>query len=405
MENVIFLGRQPIFDRQRQVFGYELLYRSSAQQNAYAHRDGDAASRQVINNSLNVIPLNELVGERRAFINTTRTLLLDGTYTVLPRERFVVELLEDVKIDAEVMAACCALKEAGYLLALDDFVFSAEYRPLLELADIIKIDFMACDASKRAWYADELGGGRLLLLAEKVETPDDFQQAMRLGYSYFQGYFFCKPEIVSGKEVPAAKRNYLRFLHEVNQPELNFDRLEDVIKHEVSLSAKLLRYLNSAAVGLRHKLTSIKQAITMLGEGPLRKWASLVTISALGEDKVPELLVTCLARARFCELLAAPAGMAGRELDMFLMGLFSAMDAMMDQPLEMLTSQMPVPEDASAALLGANTLLGQVCRLVLSFERGNLALTEMAAKRLNIPVDQISSLYRQAVAWADQVQV
>jgi EAL and modified HD-GYP domain-containing signal transduction protein len=245
----------------------------------------------------------------------------------------------------------------------------------------------------------------LLLLAEKVETPADFQQAMRLGYSYFQDYFFCKPEIVSGKEMPAAKRNYLRFLQEVNQPQLNFDRLEDLIKHEVSLSARLLRYLNSAAMGLRHKLTSIKQAMAMLGEGPLRKWASLVAISALGEDKVPELLVTCLARARFCELLAAPSGMAGRELDMFLMGLFSAMDAVMDQPLDTMISQIPVPEDVSAALLGANTLLGQVCRLVLSFERGNLALTEMTARRLNIPVDQVSSLYCQAVAWADQIRV
>jgi EAL and modified HD-GYP domain-containing signal transduction protein len=405
MATTVFLGRQPIFDRRRQVFGYELLHRSSAGHNAFDHSDGNAASRQVINNSLNVMAWRDLVGDRRGFINFTRQLLLEGTYAVLPADRSVVELLEDTGVDEPVLAACRNLKQAGYMLALDDFVFKPECRPLLELADMLKIDFMASDEQQRAWHAQRFGGGRLMLLAEKVETPADFEQALKLGYSHFQGYFFCKPEIVEGRDVPADKRNYLRFLQEVNRPEMDLDRLEDVIKHEVSLSAKLLRYLNSAAVGLRYKLTSIKQALVLLGQGPLRKWASLVATSALGEDKAPELLVTCLARARFCELLAAEAGLAGRELDLFLMGLFSALDALMDQPLEMLISQIPVPEDVSSALLGADTLLGRTCRLVLAFERGNVGLVESAGRDLNLSLEQLSERYRQAVHWADQVRV
>ncbi len=234
MERTVFLGRQPIFDRRRKVFGYELLYRSGDRQNAFDHADGDQATREVINNSLHVVPM-ELSADKRAFINITRRLLLDQTWSILPADRAVVELLENVAADAEVLAALKQVKEAGYLLALDDFVLNAASRPLVEYADIIKIDFLACDKPQRQRHAEELGGGKIMLLAEKVETPEDFQQGMEMGYSYFQGYFFCKPEILSGKEVPAIKHNYLMFMQEVCRPDLNFDRLEEIIKHEVSL--------------------------------------------------------------------------------------------------------------------------------------------------------------------------
>lgn len=194
----VWLGRQPIFDRQKRVFGYELLYRDHAQRNVYAHPDGDQASNRVINNSLTMMPLADSAGERKAFINITRRLLVDQSYRRLPRERAVVELLETVEPDAEILAACAALKEAGYLLALDDFQCTAANRPLLDYADIIKIDFLVSDAQQRQWYAQEFGGQRLLLLAEKVENSEDFEQAFELGYDYFQGYFFCRPEMVSG---------------------------------------------------------------------------------------------------------------------------------------------------------------------------------------------------------------
>ena len=402
MDTTIFLGRQPVFDRRQKVFGYELLYRSNDKKNAYDHRDGDQASRAVINNSLNVLPLTDVVGERRAFVNITRQLLVDGTYAVLPRERTVIELLETVEADQEVLAACKALKNNGYMLALDDFVLSPQSSALVEYADILKIDFLSTDANTRRWFVEEFGGGRLMMLAEKVESHSDFEEALGLGYTYFQGYFFCKPEIVAGKDVPALKHAYLRFLQQVNQPTINYDQLEETIKHEVSLSAKLFRYLNSAALGVRHRLNSIKQALALLGEGPLRKWASIVAFSALAEDKPTELLVTCLARARFCELMAPEIGLKGRKLDMFLMGLFSAVDALMDQPLDLLISQIPIPDDVSAALLGANTLLGRAYRLVLAFERSSAPLIDATAKTLNVPTQQAADLFCASLKWADQ---
>jgi EAL and modified HD-GYP domain-containing signal transduction protein len=288
---------------------------------------------------------------------------------------------------------------------LDDFVYKPQYQPLVNLADIIKIDFRALDAAQRAQYAKRFGGRRQTLLAEKVETHADFEQGLKLGYSYFQGYFFCKPEIIAGKELPAVKANYLRFLQEVNRREVNYDQLEDVIKHELSLSTKLLRYLNSAAMGMRNRLHSIKQALVLLGEKPLRKWASLVATSALGEDKPPELLVTSLTRARFGESLAPVVGYGGRELDLFLMGLFSAMDAMLDQPLDQLIARLPVAEDVSAALLGADTELGRICKLMLALERGETDQLAADLQGLRLSLQDIAERYRQAVVWADQVAV
>lgn len=402
MDTTVFLGRQPIFDRRKMVFGYELLYRDNAQKNAYTHQDGDQASSRVINNSLNVLPLSQVVGERKAFVNITRRLLVEQTWSVLPAERTVVELLENVEMDEQILSACKALKEAGYLLALDDYQYSPAHRELLDYVDILKIDFMVAGAEQRKWYAEEFGGKRLMLLAEKVESHADHQQAFDLGYTYFQGYFFCKPEIVSGKDVPLSKVNCLRFIQEVQRPELDFNVLEEIIKHEVSLSAKLLRYLNSSAIGLRHRISSIRQAMALMGEKPLRKWASLAAMSVLAEDKPPELLVTCLVRARFCELLAPEMGLKGSELDTFLMGLFSGMDALLNRPLETVISELPVSDNVAAAMLGANTRLGKAYRLVMTFERGNGALVEIMARDLKLEVGRIAEVYSEAVRWADQ---
>ena len=398
----IFLGRQPIFDRRKAVYAYELLYRSNAKTNAYIHEDGDQASRRVINGSLNIAGLEDLVANKPAFINVTRKLLVNEDYLVLPRSGCVIELLETVEPDAEVVAACKSLKKAGYTLALDDFAFEEKYRPLLELADILKIDFLSSDAAKRQWFSDTFGGNNLMLLAEKVETHEDFSQAFDLGYTYFQGYFFCKPEVCEFTDLPAYKQNYLRFIQEVNAAELDFNRLEEVVKTDMSLSTKLLRFLNSSAMGISNKITSIKQALTMLGEKPLRKWATLVAMLGMANDKPTELMVTALVRARFCELIGGHASLRDRDLELFLMGLFSTLDALLDQPMSQLLSKIPLSPDVAAALLGANSGMGRVYSLALAIERGRGPRVDQVAGQLRVDTDVVAESYRQAVAWADR---
>lgn len=406
-ENVstaFFVGRQPIFDRQKNVFGYELLYRSGEKQNAYACADGDVATRTVMHGSLNVVGLQELTGNKRALVNVTRNVLLNEEYVVLPPAGSVVELLETVEPDAEVLEACRKLKDAGYLLALDDFAFAPQYRPLMNYADILKIDFLATDPIQRRRLAQEYGG-RMLLLAEKVETQEVMAEAVGLGYSYFQGYFFCKPQIVSQREIPPFKRNCLRFIQEVNAPEISYTRLEEVVKHDAALATRLLRYLNSAAIGLVHRVTSIRQALALLGEKPLRKWASLIAMAELGRDKPTELMVTALVRARFCELTAPHVGLRDRSLDCFIMGLLSAVDALTDRPMSETIAQIPLPADVTAALVGEDNPLGPVYAMALAFERGRNQRIDIVLAKTGLSFETASSLYRQAIAWADQSMV
>lgn len=399
----VFIGRQAILDREKQLFAYELLFRSNNKDNFFQGGNGDRASCQTINNTMNVMGLASVSSGRRAFINITRELLVNELYTVLPPSEAVIELLETVKPDAQVVAACKKLKDSGYLLALDDFVFSPGYEPLLDIADFVKIDFLGTNLEQRTKTVEQFSNRNICLLAEKVETQEDFAQGLKLGYSYFQGYFFCKPEILGAREIPAVKANYLRFLHAVTQPVLDFAVIEQIVKEEPSLSVKLLRYLNSSLVGLRSKVESIKQSLSLMGERQLKQWASLVALTGLGDDKPPELVTICLVRARFCETLCPQLKLTGRELDLFLMGLLSAVDALLDRPMNQVLSEMPVPHDVKAALLGSSTLLGSVCGLTLACERSNKKLISVLAKKLNLDEQRISQLYCDAMLWADRI--
>lgn len=396
-----YVARQPIFDLKQDVFAYELLFRSGTE-NVFRHNDGDQATRLTIGNSVNLLGLEDLVDGRKAFINMTRQLLIDEMFTVLPPKHAVVEVLETVEPDAQVIEACRKLKKDGYLLALDDFAFHPRFKPLLELADFVKIDFIASTKEQRKLMA-KMYGDSLSLLAEKVETREEVTEAIDLGYKYFQGYFFCKPEIIAAKELVSVKQQYLRFLQQVNEPDIDFDKIEQTLKSEVSLSVKLLRYLNSAGFGLAQKITSIKQALVLLGEEPLRKWASLVALTSLAADKPAALVVTCLSRARFGELIAGYINLSERTLDLFLMGMLSTLDAMLDRPLVRALAGLAVNQDVKTSLLGANTTLGNVYRLILACERADWPVASSVSAQLGLTEAQVAKVHRESLQWADNI--
>jgi c-di-GMP-related signal transduction protein len=398
----VFVARQPIFDTRRRVVAYELLFRTSMDNWFPAGVDGDTASSRLIGDALTAFDLHTLTGGKKAYINVTRRVLCEGLYSVLPPKRTVIELLENVEADVETIAAVRAARAAGYEIALDDFVARPTLEPLVSLANILKVDFLATGTDERGRISERSRGRKITLLAEKLETAADVKSAEQLGYTLFQGYFFQRPEIIARKDIPPSKLTYVRFLRELQAPILDFDGIEGIIKHDVSLSVKLLKFLNSAAFGWRSRVTSLKQALVLLGERPFRKWASLIAVIGMTGDRPPELALISLARAKFAESLCPLAGLAGSELDAFLVGLLSALDAMVGRPLPELLAEISVSAEIDAALLRQDTRLGQVRALVIAYERGAWSDVAALAKQIGIAENKLPDIAAASLGWATE---
>ncbi|MCA1989799.1 MAG: HDOD domain-containing protein [Desulfarculus sp.] len=397
-----FVARQPILDRRRKLFAYELLFRSGPR-NIFDALDGAQATGRVINDSMLVMGGRAFTRGRRAFINFPEQLLLQGYPRMLPKDWVGVEVLETVEPSDEVVKALGELKRLGYYLILDDFVYQPRFHPFLRLADLVKVDILAWDDFDQVReMVAILKSHRVALLAEKVETHSQFRQAMDLGFAYFQGYFFSRPEVVVGREVAPQKLAQLQLLRQINQPELSLTELEAVIKQDLSLAYKLLRYINSAGFGLLSEVKSIRQALALLGRDNIRLWASLLALASLSDDKPDELVVSSVLRARFCEMIAPTLGLATQASDLFLLGLFSHLDAIMDQPLEEALRGLPLNDEVRGALLGQHGRLRLVLETVDAYERGDWLGMSLAGAQLGMNEDRLSDLYAAAVEWAQQ---
>ena len=394
-----FLARQPIFNAQRAVYGYELLYRSGSE-NSFGKVDIDAASASTFD-SVMLFGIDRLISGCRAFVNCTRESLFREFATILPKDQVVIEVLESVEIDREVIEACRRLKSNGYLLALDDFEDSSTWAPLVDLADFIKVDLIASSHDEQLRMAQAFLPRNISLIAEKVETHEDFRRCDSWGFTHFQGYFFSRPEMLSRRDIPANKLNYLRVLHATNETPINARHLCECIKAEASLSFRLLRYLNSPLFPLAWEVRSIPHAISLLGESGARKWVSLVTLACMGDDKPRELVMLPLIRARFCELLAPAAHRPASANDLFLLGLLSAMDAVLDMELADVLKEIKLRQEIRDALLGGENQLREIFDLVLHYEKGCWPEVERAAARLSVEVGCLAPLYFESVNWAE----
>jgi len=396
----VFLARQPILDRGQELYGYELLYRSGPE-NVFSAESADLASSSVIGNSVLHSDLARLAGGKVAFINVTDKILTDDLASVLPPEITVIELLETIQPTPDVVTACRSLRDAGYSLALDDFIYEPAFDPLIELVSIIKIDWMALSAAERRQHVATLRPRNVKILAEKIETWEDFREAQELGCDYFQGFFFARPELMRQRSLSTSRANHLRILEKLHAPELDFEALEELIKHEVALTYKLLRYVNSVAFAMRHDVESIKHALVLLGEREFRRWASLAILADVGNDKPDELLVQAAVRGRMCELLAADAGLQARTAECFLLGMFSLMEAFLDQPLQSVLSGLAIPDDVRDALLGEPGVLRDLLEIVLGYQKGDWPAVLENCNRLGIRLGAAPRRYIDAAAWAD----
>lgn len=402
----LFVARQPILDRRLNVFGYELLFRSSIADlfSPLDKVDGDQATASVID-SLLLIGFEKLTGGKRAFINFTANLLRRGAVTILPKDKVVVEILEDVQPDVETLDACRKLKSLGYTLAMDDFVYSPELEEFYSLADIIKVDFRATPADIRAEMVKKFPKSKVTFLAEKVETEEDFRQAMDFGYSHFQGYFFSRPVTVRAKDVQGNRARYLRLLGEVSRPDVDFANIERIIKSDISLAYKLLKYINSAAFGFGSEIRSVRHALVLLGIREISKWLSLAVLRNLGKGGPTELLRLTIVRARFGELLAPVIGQGLCPSEFFLVGLLSTIDAFVDQPLPEILEGLSLAPEVNDALMGAPNVLRKALDLVIAYEQGHWDQVSSVAASLNIHEGRIPGLYLEALKWVEQALV
>jgi c-di-GMP-related signal transduction protein len=401
----VFVARQPVFDRQRQIYGYELLYRSDGVDNRFDGTEASSATRQVISNTLLSVGLERILCGKKAFVNFNENLLRDGSHLSLPRDTTVIEILESVEPTADLIALCRGIQEQGYAIALDDFVSSPKFEPLTELAQFIKVDMRLTDKAEQERLLRTYKPRGIALLAEKVETHEEFEWARAAGYDYFQGYFFARPSVIRAQQLPSSKINCLRLLSEMQKPELEYKRLEDLIRVDVALTYKLLRYVNSALFGRQEEIQSIRQALVVVGTDKVRQWVALATLFILATDKPGELATLSVVRARFCELLIKLVGIRLRD-EAFLMGMFSLLDAMLDCPLQEALRSVSLRPDISQALLGTaanENLLSRVYRLTRRYEVGDWDETERLAMDLGCPALRVGEAYVEATVWANEM--
>ena len=392
----LYIARQPIYDRALNVIAYELLYRDD-DQNRADFVNGDVATTHVMVNTFLEIGFEKLVGsERRAFINITRSFLTETYPMPFPKEQVVLELLEDIVIDDEVVVACRRLAADGHTIALDDFVYNETSQSLLETIHIVKIDVLAMGMEKTRHQVATLQPFKVKLLAEKIESYEILEQCQTLGFDYFQGYFLARPNLIKQQRTPVIRLTALRTLNILQNPQAEIKDIETTIAQDVALSYKLLRYINSAAVAFPKKVDSIHQALIIAGTQCIRLWATLIVLSNISE-KPHEIMVIALARAKMCELLAEKMQLKNKD-SFFTVGLFSALDALMDQSLPDILAHLPLSETVNNALLNHQGKLGEVLRAVLAYEKG-MEMEEI--NQLGLPLNVISDAYLEAIHWAD----
>ncbi|MCB9655783.1 MAG: HDOD domain-containing protein [Deltaproteobacteria bacterium] len=398
--NRVYIARQAIYDRDLNACAYELLYRSSATATQASLTTGDLAdaSRDTIVGAICEIGLERLAGNLPCFINVEEHVLTSRACLHLPKDRIVIEILENVSPTRTVFERIEELIDAGFRIALDDFVDSRAWAPIAKIAHIIKVDILHRSLDEISAFHNRLERYPGALLAEKVETHAQLNHCRALGFHYFQGFFLCRPDTIEGNRVPEVRLQQIRLLAEIQGPNRSFEELERTVRADPGLSIKLLRFLNSAAVALPHRVESLRQALVFAGIHRLRAWLSFFVMSRLSSAS-GELLRLTMVRARMCELLAQ----AKRRSDddaFFTVGLLSTMDALAGQPMDDLLEKLPLSEAMNLALRDHSGDLGAALSCAIAFERADWSQVMCST----LDPSTISAAYLEAVRWAESTE-
>ncbi|MDP4163252.1 MAG: HDOD domain-containing protein [Bacillota bacterium] len=404
----VFVARQPIFTEKEEIFAYELLYRNN-HINHFPQIDGDKATADVIINSFLNIGIDELSNGKPCFINFTENLLKLKLPTFFRPRDIVVEILETVEPGPELIELCRELKEAGYQIALDDFILNEHNKyseEIMEYIDIIKVDFRTTKPDMRKKIEAMGKKKNIKLLAEKIETRDEFSEASQSGYNYFQGYFFSEPVIISTKDVPVYFNSYYEIISHLSASEPNIDTITRLIEQDLSLSYKLLKLINSPAYRPRQKINSIRQAIVLLGLIEIQKWIYVLAVrdtAGVKRELSKEMVSMSLTRAKTCELIAVYQNKTSKASSYFMTGMFSFMDSLLNLPMDKVLIDLPLQEDICEALKGANNDLKSVLDLTISIEKGQWEETTVHCLQLSIPEEIAFEYYHTSISWMKQL--
>lgn len=394
----IYVGRQPIYNRALGVYGYELLFRTgqvNAASAGYVSSDG-ATSTTLINSFLE-IGLERLVGKRYAFINLSEQFLLEEDSLPISPQQVILEVLEDVPVNMRLLKAVKRLSEQGFIIALDDYIYNPAHKPLVAMADIIKIDIKQLTEKQLIEHVRTLKKFSAKLLAEKIETIEEYEFCLKLGFDYFQGYFLSRPRIIKSQSLPTNKVAVLNVLSVLQNPDADTEDVEEAISFDVSMSYKILKLINSSFFSFRREIESIRQAIVLLGRKQLSSWASMIALSQL-DDRPSEMIRLAMTRAKMCEMLAERAGLNGIE-SYFTAGLFSALDILMERDISDVIKPLPLSEEIVTALLKREGPIGEALQCAIAYE-----LAEIETAQFNqLSADDIYVANVEAVSWANMV--
>lgn len=396
-----YIARQPIFNVDKDTIGYELLFRDG-EANAFPNIDADEATSKLLMQHHLMLGVEKITANKLAFINFSEETLLHQFPTSIKPESMVIEVLETVPASDALFVTLKNLHQKGYLIALDDHDFDEKWDKFLPFITYLKVDIQQFNLMQISRYLRRIAQYPLTLLAERVETAEQFEQLKLLGFSLFQGYWFAKPEMLKHKQIAGNKANLLALMAESSGKQLDFDKLANICQQDLGLSYKLLRFINSAGASHSKPITSLKHAMVYMGEAELKKFIALLALANLQADAPDELVKQSLVRARFCDLLAKQQRLTLNPPSAFLTGLFSNVHLIVEQPQADLLAQLPLAAEVKNALLARSGILGHFLQLTEAFEQADWALTDKLKAAMSLDA-QLADFYLEAASWAEQI--
>ncbi|MBT0587696.1 EAL and HDOD domain-containing protein [Alteromonas oceanisediminis] len=399
-----YIARQPIFDTEQNVIAYELLFRDS-EKNCFPDISADEATSKILTSSHLSLGIEEICSNKTAFINFHKDTLLYRFPTSLDANAVVIEILETIEVTKELVSACRHIRNLGYKLALDDYDFDPKWDVFLPFVDIVKVDIQECPLATTEQHIHKLKEHKVKLVAEKVETLNEFHTYRELGFDYFQGYYLARPEVVKHKQLGASKLSLLELVSVSSSHNFDYDKVNEVLQRDVGLSFMLLRFINNPFFNKRNRINSLRHALTYMGEVEVKKFIALLALANLSDGKPHELMHMSLVRAKFCELLSIKLNQHENPPTGFLTGLFSLLDSILEQTMPSLVEKLPVVDDVKQALRGEPNVLHECVVVSRAFESGNWPAIEKFSIKYKVDKNVIHSFYNEAIKWGHAMQM